>query len=134
MRDRNVSRLIVLCALLATIGASLRGAQTVCVHYRLDIPRESLDAALRAFAYQTGLQIARFSDMGNGDSFVGPVFGSLTSEWALRLLLANTGLGYRMLNNGVVVIVKQEDVPDADGAGHHSGASVRRQRKAGERG
>jgi TonB-dependent receptor len=114
MKDRDVFRVIGVCAVLAVVGTPLRsGAQSATVHYRLDIPREALDAALKEFAHQTGLQIAMFSDVGSRDTLVGPVSGSLTSEQALTSLLADSGLTYRVLNEGTIAVVEQRDVPDA---------------------
>jgi iron complex outermembrane recepter protein len=115
MRDKDVLRLIGFCTVLAVAGAPLRtSAQPAIAHYKLDIPRESLDAALKAFARQTGLQIARFSDVGSADTQVGPVSGNLTSEQALKTLLADTGLTYRVLNNGTFAVVELREMPDSN--------------------
>ena len=118
MKDKDVLKLVGLCTVLAGVGAPLRGnAQAVIARYGLDIPRESLDLALKSFARQTGLQIARFSDVGSADTLVGPVAGSLTSEQALDTLLANTRLTYRVLIDGTIAIVEQQDVPDVNSIG-----------------
>ena len=92
-------RWIGFCAVLTFGGAPLMsGAQIATVRHQFSVPREPLKQALRDFAYQTGLQVARFSDAGSSDVEVGPVSGSLTSEEALRRLLADSGLTYRVLN------------------------------------
>ena len=115
MRDRDVLRLVGLCALLAFEGVPLRSsAQAAGAHYKLDIPRESLDAALKAFAYQTGAQIARFSDGAGKEIQVGPVSGSLTSEQALKMLLSGSGLTYRVLSDGTIAVVEQRDGADGN--------------------
>jgi TonB-dependent receptor len=116
MRDTDVGGLI--CTVLAAVGTAFpSSAQAAIPYFRLDIARESLDAALNAFARQTGLQIARFSDVGSEDILVGPVSGSLTSEQALKTLLADSGLTYRVLNDRTIAIVNQRDVPDANRVG-----------------
>jgi iron complex outermembrane recepter protein len=118
MRDSDVLKLLGFGIVLAVVGAPLRGnAQADVTHYSVDISRESLDAALKAFARQTGLQIARFSDVGSADILVGPVSGSLTSEQALKRLLADSGLTYRVLNDGTIAVVKERAVPDANRIG-----------------
>jgi len=109
----DVRTLLGFCAILAVVGDSAQAA----VPYTLDIPRESLDAALKAFAHQTGLQIARFSDVGSGDILVGPVSGSLTSTQALKMLLANSELTYRVLSDSTIAIVNQREAPDANRIG-----------------
>ena len=115
MRDRDVLRLVGLCALLAFEGVPLHSsAQAAGAHYKLDIPRESLDAALEAFAYQTGAQIARFSDGAGKEIQVGPVSGSLTSEQALKMLLSGSGLTYRVLSDGTIAVVEQRDGTDGN--------------------
>lgn len=111
-------RLIGLCTVLAFAGAPLHSSERPAVaHYRLNIPRESLDGALTAFARQTGLQIARFSDVGGADTQVGPVSGNLTSEQALKMLLADSGLTYQELNHETIAVVNQRDAPDANRIG-----------------
>ncbi len=110
-------RVIGFCTVLAVAGAPLRSSAQAAHYYRFDIARESLDASLKDFARQTGLQIARFSDVGSGDIIVGPVSGNLTSEQALKMLLAGSGLTYRVLNEGTIAIVEQGGLPDTNGVG-----------------
>jgi iron complex outermembrane recepter protein len=118
MRDRDALGLIGVCTVLTLAGAPVCGsAQTVPARYKVDIPRESLDAALKEFARQTGRQVARFSDVGGGDIQVGPVAGSLTSEQALQKLLAGSGLSYRVLSDGTIAVVEQREAPDAGKTG-----------------
>ncbi|HEY6922354.1 MAG TPA: TonB-dependent receptor plug domain-containing protein, partial [Steroidobacteraceae bacterium] len=115
MKDRDVLGLIGVCTILTLGGAPVHGsAQTAITRFKLDIPRESLDAALKEFARQTGRQVARFSDAGRGDIQVGPVAGSLTSEQALQTLLAGSGLTYRVLGDGTIALIEQRDAPGGD--------------------
>ena len=118
MRDTDVLGLIGLCAALTVVCPPVcNSAQATLARYRLDIPRESLDAALQDFARQTGLQVARFSDVGSADMQVGPLSGNLASEQALEFLLAGSGLTYRVLSDGTIGIVERRDAPDADKIG-----------------
>lgn len=118
MRDRDVLGLIGVCTVLTLAGVPVcSSAQTAPARYKVDIPRESLDAALKEFARQTGRQVARFSDVGGGDIQVGPVAGSLTSEQALQTLLAGSGLSYRVLSDGTIAVIEQRETPDAGKTG-----------------
>lgn len=81
------------------------GAQAIAQHYDLNIPRQSLDAALKDLAHQTGLQIARFTDTVDGSMIVGPVAGDLSAEQALRELLKPGGLSYRVVNETTIAVV-----------------------------
>ncbi len=67
---------ILAVALLGTMSLAGPGhAQAATQHYQLDIPRQSLDTALKDLAQQTGLQIGRFSERIDGSAVVGPVQG-----------------------------------------------------------
>ena len=111
-----VVKLLVLSIVLALVGASLpSAAQAIAAHYQLNIPREPLDSALKDFARQTGLQIARFADVVGGTADVGPVTGTLTPEDALQTLLGNSTLTYRILNERTIAVVSK-DVASAHGA------------------
>ncbi len=68
-----------------------------------DIPPQRLDAALRRFAEQTGLQLAYTSAKVTGLRTPG-VQGTYTPEAALRRLLAGTGLDYRFTDPDTVVL------------------------------
>jgi len=76
------------------------------VHWHLSIGRASLNEALMQLAQQTGVQIARFADVGPTNVWVGPVSGSYTREEALTVLLRDTGLTYRFVNDHTVAIVR----------------------------
>jgi outer membrane receptor protein involved in Fe transport len=92
--------LLALCA-----GVLPVSAQALDQHYRLNIPREPLDAALKDFARQTSLQIARFTDTVSGSALVGPVTGELSAEQALKFLLAPSGLTYKIVNDRTVAVI-----------------------------
>lgn len=109
-----VMRLVVGCVVLAFCGASLPVlSQAAVTHYELNIPREPLDQALKEFARQTGLQVARFSDVTRGVGTQGPVVGTFTSDQALQSLLSGSGLTYRVLNSRTIAIVRQQDMSPA---------------------
>jgi outer membrane receptor protein involved in Fe transport len=102
-----VVKLIIVTTILVFIGAALPSqAQAVITHYDLNIPREPLDRALKQFAEETGLQVARFSDVAQGSSQVGPLIGHFTTEEALSSLLAGSGLTYRILSHRTIAIVR----------------------------
>src|SRR5512139_276501 len=67
--------------------------------YALAIPRQPLDAALKAFAEQTGLQVGHATDIDGNTPIVGPLNGLHTAEQALELLLAGQGLRFRRIND-----------------------------------
>ncbi len=105
-----VMRALLLSIALAFCGAVLPlSAQAVIVRYELNIPRQPLDAALKEFAAQTGLQIARFSDSIDGRALVGPLTGRHSAESALKTLLSPQGLSYKMVNDRTIAVVNPND-------------------------
>lgn len=100
MRAACISIALALCACVAPAGA-----QAVAQRYDLNIPRQSLDAALKEFAHQTGLQVARFSDTVDGSMLVGPVAGDFSVEQALHELLQPGGLSYQLVNDTTIAVV-----------------------------
>src|ERR1700732_4361572 len=73
-------------------------ARAVPNSYQLNIPRQPLDAALKDLAQQTGLQIARFSDVPQGGTpVVGPLNGDMSVGQALTAILKTTGLTYKVV-------------------------------------
>lgn len=93
-------------------------AQAVTNHYPLNIPRQPLDAALKDLARQTGVQIARFSDIPKGGTpVVGPLTGDMSVGQALTAILKKTGLTYRVVNDRTIAVV-------APGAGTAESAGV----------
>ncbi len=100
MRAACLSVALALCASVVPAAA-----QAVAQHYDLNIPRQSLDTALKEFAHQTGLQVARFSDTIDGSILVGPVAGDMSVEQALQALLTAGGLSYRVVNENTIAVV-----------------------------
>jgi len=108
-----VVRITLLVVVLALFSAVLPvSAQASMQHYQLNIPRQPLDSALKDFARQTGLQVARFSDRVDGSALVGPLTGRLSAQEALQSLLG-PGLTYKMVNERTIVIVKVGSEPTA---------------------
>src|SRR6266481_4979518 len=76
-----VVRITLLAVAMALFASVLPvSAQAVMQHYQLNIPRQSLDTALKDFARQTGLQVGRFSGRLDGSAMVGPIKGDQTPE------------------------------------------------------
>jgi iron complex outermembrane recepter protein len=97
----------------STCLAEPQDAKAAIQHYQLNIPRQSLDAALKDLAEQTGLQIGRFSGRVDGSAIVGPVGGNLTPTEALKTLLHGTGLDYKIVSDTTIAVFNPKDVPSA---------------------
>jgi len=65
-------------------------AQAVMQHYQLNIPRQSLDAALKDLAQQTGTQSLALAMRRAERPSVGPVSGDMSVGEALIALLKTT--------------------------------------------
>jgi outer membrane receptor protein involved in Fe transport len=100
MRAVCVSIALALCATIVPVSA-----QAIAQRYELNIPRQPLEAAIKDFAYQTGLQIARFSDKVDGSMLVGPLSGDYSAEQALQQLLQPGGLTYKIVNDNTIAIM-----------------------------
>jgi iron complex outermembrane receptor protein len=100
MRAVCLSIAMALCAAVVPVSA-----QAIAQRYELNIPRQPLEAAIKDFAYQTGLQIARFSDRIDGSMLVGPLSGGYSAEQALQQLLQPGGLTYKIVNETTIAIV-----------------------------
>jgi outer membrane receptor protein involved in Fe transport len=116
--------MIVAAALFTADGLSAaEPASASMTQHELNIPRQSLDAALKDLARQTGVQVGRFSDAVNGDTLVGPIAGNYSAEAALKTLLAPTNLTYRALNDRAIIVLRREDIaqlPAGSAQGTHS--------------
>lgn len=98
-----------LAVCIATSGLSVVTAADAAVgHFDLNIPREPLDGALRDLAQQTGMQVARFTDHAKDNLLVGPLYGSYSTDEALKTLLGPTGLSYRPLNERGYIVATPE--------------------------
>lgn len=100
MRAACLSIALALCAVIVPVSA-----QAIAQRYELNIPRQPLEAAIKDFAYQTGLQIARFSDRIDGSMLVGPLSGGYSAEQALQQLLQPGGLTYKIVNDTTIAIL-----------------------------
>lgn len=104
----------VAVACLSVVGlAAGQDAQAVARHYDLNIPKQSLDTALRDLAQQTGLQIALFSDSIDGNAVAGPILGNKSAEEALKILLTPSGLSYKVVSEGTIAVLNPRDTPPA---------------------
>src|SRR5258706_9865041 len=101
---------VLAVALLGTTSlAGAEHAQAAIQHYQLNIPRQSLDTALKDLAQQTGLQIGRFSGRIDGSAMVGPVKGDQTPAQALKILLNKTGLDYKIVSDTTIAVYNPKD-------------------------
>jgi iron complex outermembrane receptor protein len=92
---------------LTTVGsAAANESYAAAKHYALNIPKQSLDTALKDLAQQTGLQVARFSDAVAGSAIVGPITGDYSIEQALNALLKPLGLTFKFVNDRTIAILK----------------------------
>ena len=107
----------VAAACVGFIGFAWGAESTAAiVRHNLNIPRQTLDVALKDLAQQTGLQIVRFSDAVKGDAIVGPLNGKYSADQALRELLGPSGLSYRPLNERAYIVVAPQELPRKTGA------------------
>jgi iron complex outermembrane recepter protein len=116
---REIMRISVAVAAicLAFVGISMAAeSDAAIVRHNLNIPRQSLDVALKDLARQTGLQIVRFSDAVKGDAMVGPLNGTYSIDQALRTLLAPSGLTYRSLNSRAYMVLTPQELSRKTGA------------------
>jgi outer membrane receptor protein involved in Fe transport len=99
-------RASVALAVLVLLGlGAASGSDAAMKFYDLQIPQQKLDTALKDFAAQTGMQIARFSDSIDGQILVGPLHGPLSMEEALKSLLMPHGLTYKFVNERTIAVV-----------------------------
>jgi iron complex outermembrane receptor protein len=107
----RIATVLVAALLGTTCLAEPRNAKAAIQHYQLNIPRQSLDTALKDLAEQTGLQIGRFSARVDGSAIVGPVDGNQTPAEALKTLLRGTGLEYRIVSDTTIAVFNPKDAP-----------------------
>jgi outer membrane receptor protein involved in Fe transport len=107
-----VARIVATACLCLPFGHALdvRAApplQLSDARYAITIPREGLSAALKRFALETGLQVARLSDDESDDPEVGPLVGNYTAIQALDALLRGTRFDYRVVDARTIAIVRR---------------------------
>ncbi|HVY80367.1 MAG TPA: TonB-dependent receptor [Steroidobacteraceae bacterium] len=100
----RVSTILAAALLGTTCLAQTKHADAAIRQYQLNIPRQTLDMALKDLAQQTGLQIGRFSERSDGSAIVGPVEGAQTAAAALTILLMNTGLAYKEVGDSAFAV------------------------------
>jgi outer membrane receptor protein involved in Fe transport len=98
MRLHNFCYGLVMICGLALAGTTVREP----------IPAQSVGDALNSLSRQTGLQIVWMSRVADGVRS-GEVPGGVSSEEALRRLLAETGLGFEFLNERTVTVFAEGD-------------------------
>jgi iron complex outermembrane recepter protein len=109
---------VLLSALCTTLllGTTLAAqpAQARGVTYNLDIPAQSLNDALQAFALASQHKLLYSSDLVNGKR--SPALkGPFTTEQAVKALLVGTNLNYEVTSDGLVLI-RAADEPSRSGA------------------
>lgn len=100
----NGLRASLFAALIGSSGTV--DAQTPPIRYKLDIPRQTLTMALADFARETGLQVARFSDLNEHSTISNAVVGTYTAEQAIDLLLAGSEYRFRFVNPHTIAIIR----------------------------
>lgn len=94
------------CSLPALAAEPAQAASPRMGDYRFAIAQQPLVSAINAFSEVTGWQVGFSADLAEGVASPG-VQGALTPEAALQKLLHGTGLGFRKIGNGNVVLERQ---------------------------
>jgi len=88
---------------LSIVGLSAAGPAVALIRKPIDIPAESLDAALRSLASVEDIHVMFVSE-DVAKLRTGGLSGSFTTDEALSRLLLGTGLTYRYLDTNTVSI------------------------------
>jgi len=94
------------CSLPALAAEPAQASSPRMGDYRFSIVQQPLVEAINAFSQVTGWQVGFSAELAEGVASPG-VQGSLAPEAALKRLLQGTGLGYRKIGNGNVVLERQ---------------------------
>ncbi|MFJ4347049.1 TonB-dependent receptor [Pseudomonas sp. NPDC089401] len=94
------------CSLPALAAEPAQASSPRMGDYRFSIAQQPLVEAINAFSQVTGWQVGFSAELADGVASPG-VQGSLPAEAALKRLLQGTGLGYRKIGNGNVVLERQ---------------------------
>ncbi|MFJ4429621.1 TonB-dependent receptor [Pseudomonas sp. NPDC089395] len=94
------------CSLPALAAEHAQASSPRMGDYRFSIAQQPLVEAINAFSQVTGWQVGFSAELADGVASPG-VQGSLSPEAALKRLLQGTGLGYRKIGNGNVVLERQ---------------------------
>jgi iron complex outermembrane recepter protein len=108
-----LSALCTTLSLGTTIAA--QPAQARSVTYNLDIPTQSLNDALQAFALASQHKLLYSSDLVNGK--ISPALkGQFTTEQAVKALLFGSHLNYEVTSDGLVLIRASDPPPTTNSA------------------
>jgi hemoglobin/transferrin/lactoferrin receptor protein len=94
------------CSLPALAAEPAQASSPRMGDYRFSIAQQPLVEAINAFSKVTGWQVGFSAELAEGVASPG-VQGSLPPEAALKRLLQGTGLGFRKISNGNVVLERQ---------------------------
>lgn len=100
----------VLLGLCGLAGGSTAWAATPSEPVDLRISAQPLDQALNAFAQQTGLQVIFRADQVSDQRKTRALEGRFNADEALTLLLADSGLRYKYLNERTIAVTPEADV------------------------
>ena len=94
------------CSLPALAAEPAQASSPRMGDYRFSIAQQPLVEAINAFSKVTGWQVGFSAELADGVSSPG-VQGALPAEAALTRLLQGTGLSFRKISNGNVVLERQ---------------------------
>ncbi|MQG95915.1 TonB-dependent receptor [Pseudomonas sp. MN1F] len=94
------------CSLPALAAEPAQASSPRMGDYRFSIAQQPLVEAINAFSKATGWQVGFSAELADGVASPG-VQGSLPAEAALKRLLQGTGLSFRTISNGNVVLERQ---------------------------
>lgn len=94
------------CSLPALAAEPAQASSPRMGDYRFSIAQQPLVEAINAFSKVTGWQVGFSAELADGVASPG-VQGSLPPDAALKRLLQGTGLGFRKISNGNVVLERQ---------------------------
>jgi len=94
------------CSLPALAAEPAQASSPRMGDYRFSIAQQPLVEAINAFSKVTGWQVGFSAELADGVSSPG-VQGALPAEAALKRLLQGTGLSFRKISNGNVVLERQ---------------------------
>lgn len=112
----------LVCGQAAIAGQVVAQASSVVIQ---PIPAQPVDSALTELSRQTGLQIVYLSEVADRVKS-SAVPSGLSSDEALRRLLADTGLGFEFLDHRTITILPSDKVSPAPSPGGPRGATERR--------
>lgn len=94
------------CSLPVLAAEPARASSPRMGDYRFSIGQQPLVSAINAFSQVTGWQVGFSAELADGVASPG-VQGSLPADAALKRLLQGTGLGFRKISNGNVILERQ---------------------------